>query len=890
MRLNWRKRDQPSAKQRCDFGREAFIQTIQSKATSHVATRTIAVSEPIDLSNCDREPIHIPGSIQPHGCLLVADRQLRTFLRQSQNAPGFFNREIDNIVGMKVEDLFGSRVAHDLRNAFGQAINPARPATLSAYPLSTDLFCDISVHAFKGQSILEFEKVEIGLLDSPLEPARELISRMREARTIDALFRQAPRLLKAVLGYDRVMLYRFEHDGSGKVISEAKRSDLESFLGQHFPASDIPKQARELYLRNTVRIISDVFAEQIPIHPVLNASGEPLDMSYAHLRSVSPIHREYLRNMGVAASMSISIVIGGKLWGLLACHHYTPRVLRLAHRIAAEVFGDFFSLHLQAVIQEQRLNAARHARRALDKLLSEISLNEDSSSPLRNHLHSFAQLIQCDGVGLRQAGTYHAFGTTPPSTCIDELAGFLNEVTNGQIWATHELSGSLPAAEKYRIAVSGVLAVPLSQIPGDYLMFYRKEVSQTIEWAGDPKKEYAVGQFGDRLTPRKSFSMWKQTVEFQSLPWSESDREIAEAIRTTLLEVILRQAELLSEEKKKAEVRQKVLNEELNHRVKNVLALIKSIVSQPVDSSQSIETYAASLKERIMALALAHDQIVRHDGGGSIKQLLTAELSPYSHTASIDLSGPSIDLDGRAYSVLALIFHELATNAAKYGALSMSGTSLEVNWSLQTDGSCKIGWIERGGPPVRAPLRRGFGSILIDRSIPFDLGGKSDIQFDPAGVKALLVIPARFIRKGEETAVFSRVPAPTSQSNNALEGLRILLVEDQLLIALEAEDILLRHGAHSVSPTASSADALLLLDALDFDCAVLDVNLGDGTSLPVAEELTRRRIPYVFATGYGEAELISPNSVAAPFIRKPYEAAGLIGLLKSLFIPPKISG
>jgi light-regulated signal transduction histidine kinase (bacteriophytochrome)/CheY-like chemotaxis protein len=840
------------------------------------------VIAPVDLSNCDREPIHVPGSIQPHGCLLAADRQLRTILRQSQNAPDFFGLKSGSLIGMKVEELFSSRIVHDLRNALGKVTTPARPATLSAYPLAADLVCDITVHAFKGQSILEFEKLDLLDAQSPLETARELIARMREAKSSDDLFRLAPRLLRTVLEYDRVMLYRFSHDGSGQVVSEAKRGDLEAFLGQHFPAGDIPQQARELYLRNTVRIITDASAEQIPIEPAINASGEALDLSYSHLRSVSPIHCEYLRNMGVAASMSISVVIGGKLWGLLACHHYKPKALPMAHRIAAEFFGDFFSLHLQSILQEQRLDAARQARRTLDKLLSDISLNDDASSFLRDHLASFAKLIQCDGVGLWLGGAYSSFGNSPPASQIADLAAFLNEMTGNQTWATHELSHHLPVAESYRIAVSGVLAVPLSQIPGDYLLFYRKEVSQTIQWAGDPNKDYTVGRFGDRLTPRKSFAIWTEAVEFQSLPWSEADREIGEAVRSALLEVIMRQAELLSDERQKAAIRQKILNEELNHRVKNVLALIKSIVSQPINADQTISEYANSLKKRIVALALAHDQIIRHDGGGSIKQLLTAELSPYAQTADVELIGPSLEFDARAYSVLALIIHELATNAAKYGSLSTRGGSLKVEWSLNGDGSCKIGWRERGGPAVHTPRRRGFGSVLIDRSIPFDLGGKCEVQFTPAGLEALLVIPARFLRVSKENLPFAATRDSSPQPVHALAGLNILLVEDQLLIALEAEDILLKHGAGAVAPVSSSAEALSFLGSSEVDCAVLDVNLGNGTSLPVAEALALRNIPFVFATGYGDAALISDRHADLPIVRKPYEAAGLVGALTAI--------
>ena len=833
----------------------------------------------VNLSNCDREPIHIPGTIQPHGCMIACDQQLGIIQRTSANAASFLGLGDVELNGRQLSEALNGEFVHVLRNAAATASEGARAVALVSQRISpeSDLF-DISVHRHKGAAIIEFEHADAPSAAGPLEISRTLVSAVSRAADLTELFAKAPRLIRGVLGYDRVMIYQFAHDGSGKVIGEAKRSDLEGFHGTYFPATDIPQQARRLYLLNRIRVISDANCERMPIIPEYDASGEPLDLSMAHLRSVSPIHCEYLRNMGVGASMSISIVVDGALWGLIACHHYGPRVLSLPQRVAAEMFGEFFSLQIEAMSRKWRLDSAARARRSLDRIMRDASYQGDIISFLRERLQEFRRLVPCDGVGLWLNGTWSVDGDVPPSKAAPALMRFLGTVAEGRVWASHELSTRFAAATDYADKVSGVLAVPLSQTPKDYLVFFRKEVVHTLEWAGDPNKKYEVGPHGDRLTPRKSFAIWKETVERQSTPWTDDDREMAEAARTALLEVVMRHSEILETERQTADVRQKVLNEELNHRVKNILALIKSIVSQPIDPARDLTDYVASLKGRIMALAQAHDQVVRSDGGGALRDLLESELRPYREAASISINGPDIGLDARAYSVLALVLHELATNAAKYGSLSKTGGVLTVEWRITENESCEVNWTERGGPPASTPKRQGFGSVLLTRSIPFDLGGISEVNYERAGVTARFVIPANFISELRHDKKPAR-PMQQSTDHPSLSGLKVLLLEDQLVIALDAEAMLQACGVGGVDTTATAAEALRTLVATQPDIAVLDVNLGSGNSFPVAEELRRRKIPFIFATGYGDHTIIPKSLADIPVVRKPYDPDALAAMM-----------
>lgn len=849
-----------------------------------MSTHNPVSQQRVDLTNCDREPIHLPGSIQPHGCLLACDAAARTVLRHSANAAAMLGLA-EEPGARPLDDAIGAEAVHAIRNALSRTNDAGRPALMFARPLQSGRLYDIAVHRYKSAVILEFEPAKPDIAQ-PLELARTMIGRITATDSAARLVRDTARLIRAMLGYDRVMVYQFAHDGAGTVVSESKRADLESFLGQYFPATDIPKQARELYLRNTIRIISDVDFQRIPVVPELDASGEPLDLSFAHLRSVSPIHCEYLRNMGVGASMSISVVVDGALWGLIACHHYSARTLSMAERVAAEMFGEFFSLHLNALKQKQSLEAATRARASLDRFLRLTAQATDIDEVLRDNLPDFAALIPCDGAGLWLRGRWSGFATTPPADQIPALATFASSVAEGRVWATHNLSNQLPAAQSFAADAAGLLVIPLSQRPRDYLFFFRKELVHTLDWAGNPDKSYETGPLGDRLTPRKSFAIWKETVHQQSAPWVDEEREIAEATRTALVEVVLHQNEMLEDERAKADVRQRMLNEELNHRVKNILAVIKSLVGAPGKDGQTLEGYVASLRGRIQALAFAHDQVVRGDGGGALLDLVNAELTPYRDArTSIVIEGPPVWLDTRAFSVMALMLHELSTNAAKYGALSRAGGVLTIRWSFSGITGCDIQWTERGGPPVTPPQRRGFGTLLIDRSIPFDLGGESDVQYLAEGVHARFRIPAKFVsaRSVSTDAPVRATDAPQKAQSlrSAPAATRVLIVEDQMLIAMHLEQILYDSGIRTVQTAASVAEALDCLARSTPNVAVLDINLGEETSEAVAGALKSQGIPFVFATGYDDSNVPARFS-GVPIVRKPYEAASIMAALTKM--------
>jgi light-regulated signal transduction histidine kinase (bacteriophytochrome)/CheY-like chemotaxis protein len=846
----------------------------------------------VDLTNCDREPIHIPGSIQPHGAMLVAEGEDGVIRFASENAAAILGADPKYIIGCPLEEVIGQKPAHSVRNAVAKSISPNAPGLVFALRVDgrPDTPFDVAAHAYNDRTFLEFQPTGDDA-DSygPLEITRALVRRLADETTIQGIAEQAAKLVRLMLGYDRVMIYKMLHNGAGRVIAEQKRSDLGGFLGQHFPASDIPYQARELYKRNWIRMISDVRYTPQVLLPMLQDGQPPIDMSYAQLRSVSPIHCEYLQNMGVGASMSISILVEGELWGLIACHHYSPKVVPLPQRVGAELFGQYFSLQVEALERRAKFLASNSARERLDRIVSELPPEEELLESLGPRIGELAKLVPCDGAGVWIDGHWIGGGATPPTDDIPKLCELLDGACAGDIWGTHQLSALMPEAAPWISVAAGVLAVPLSRLPKDYLLFFRSEESRSVEWAGDPEKPIETGPLGDRLTPRKSFELWRQEVRGQSTPWTDADLAIADAAQNYLRDVVLRHTEATAEERKRADVRRKLVNEELNHRVKNILALVKSIVEQSRPGAASLEDYSSAVVGRINALSFAHDQITREGGGGDLKRLIESEVAAYGGVSGggrTAVIGDPIRLTARAYSSMALIAHELATNAAKYGSLSGEWGQVRVEWTRRANGDLDITWLERGGQPVTAPARRGFGSTLITQVIPFDLGGEASIEYPPEGVTAKFMIPARHIRKPQEDVPAAEPDiADRKAAEVDLSGLRVLIVEDQVLIALDAEHSLRRLGAGEVRIAPTRDRALREIEAKIPDLAVLDVNLGDdGTSSPVAEKLRELGVPFVFATGYGDTAMIPESMKTTPIVRKPYGeqslAAGLAAALK----------
>lgn len=851
------------------------------------ATDTDLTATPfvVDLTNCDREPIHIPGSIQPHGAMFICEAMDFVVTHHSANALAFLG--LDRVVvGRPLTDLLGPEVTHDLRNAAAKGgVSQVAGILLGVSIPSVDFLVDAAVHQHKNRVFVELERSdpEGGRAHDALDLTQSLIRRIGLESDTGRIAATGAKLIRAMLGYDRVMVYRFLHNGAGHVIAEAKAPGLGSFLGQRFPASDIPYQARRLYLQNAIRTIVNAAYDPSPLEPPLTPGDAPIDMSFAQLRSVSPIHCEYLRNMGVAGTMSISIIVDGELWGLIACHHDTPKLVPLPLRIGAELFGQYFSLQIAVAERRAELVAATVARERLDGIVANLDPDRPVAGALRTHLPELAELVSTDGAALWIDGQWIGTGTVPPPDAIPALMAHVTARAHASIWKTEELRAELPDAALYEEIVAGVLAIPISATGGNYLLLLRSGEAHTVEWAGEPVKTIVSSTLGDRLTPRGSFETWREDVRGRAKPWTAADMAVAEAIRTYLRDVVLRYNEMTAEARHRDEQRRQVLNDELNHRVKNIISLVKSIALQTGVHAVSVAEYSTSLEGRLRALAFAHDQSLA-GSGGDLTTLVEAEASLHRYggfPGRVTVEGPPVGLDDRTFGVLALVVHEMMTNAAKYGALSVPEGRLVLRWSIDAEGGCQILWEEMDGPDVKVPERIGFGSKLIASTIEYDLRGGAQIDYAPDGLKARFTLPADCLRQHVPVA---QKPAPSPMRVGVLDGLHVLLVEDQSLIAIDTEETLRALGASRVTLAPTVAEGLEAIAVELPDCAILDFNLGKSDSASIADELLARGVPFIFATGYGDTVMIPERLRGLPVVRKPVSIAALAEML-ALVLP-----
>lgn len=830
---------------------------------------------PVDLTNCDREPIHKLGKIQSFGALIAVNNDW--FISQrSTNLEDILGIKKPVELGARLGSVLSSEAVEELRSGVAALFGQNQTERLFGVDLLGDgkLF-DCALHYSGQYSVIEIERHVDGDITRQMSMLKPIVRRLETHKDVASLTEDAARQLRMTLGIDRVMVYKFHGDLSGEVIAEARNDDLEAFHGLRYPKTDIPAQARELYVRNRFRIVSDVNSEPVDIVPGTTIEGEDMDLSLSVLRAVSPIHIEYLRNMGVEASLSVSIVIGGKLWGLFACHHYSPKTLPFSQRTAAELFSELFSLVLGRVLSDKQQALRDTGRSVHDRLMRDIA----AGTPLIDSLPTLDPVIQRviphDGASIFIEDLYQTRGRAPNEEEFRALLPSLNSAATSRVLAVDALSERMPRAKAFEDRAVGALVVPVSRMPRDYLVLWRKPLTQVVTWAGNPEKPMETGPNGARLTPRKSFEAWQQSVEGRSVPWTDGEINIAEQLRVTLLEIILRLTDEAVQERAKAQQQQELLIAELNHRVRNILNLIRGLINQSRGEADSIETFAEIIGGRISSLASAHDNITKGNwSSASLHDLIDTEAEAYAsgNRDRVSIVGPEAMVTPEAYTVLALVIHEMITNSAKYGSLADSSGNLVITVSRDNDDALMIEWVERGGPPVKPPKRRGFGSTIIERSIPFELSGEANIEYKLSGVEAQFQVPARYITWAKTTTRSGdrRKPAEKTLSANQNVPESVLLVEDSMIIALDTEDSLRELGVKTVQVQSSVAAALAALDKSTPAFAILDYNLGKENSERVAEVLRDRNVPFWLATGYGEMAERLEQLGAKGLLTKPY--------------------
>ena len=692
------------------------------------------------LTSCDLEPIHIPGSIQPYGVMLIVGED---------GAIVGYAGEAGNVLGQPLETVFGLS-----SDAAGDSLTDGEVRVIGGGSLHGSPR-DAIVYRSGVHLVVELtEKIGDVELDAEFLSQMEALGATLD-RTVSLadLSRQAASIFQELTGYGRVMIYQFIDDEAGVVLGEAISDGSSSFMNHHFPASDIPRQARALYVRNKARVIADVHYTP---SPVISASSEltSIDMSDSMLRSVSPVHLQYLKNMGVAASASMSIVKDGILWGLVACHHHEPRNLSLTTRLACQAFASTLARQVKAREESELYRERIRLRAQEDVVLARLGADDTLHEFFAQSGDSLASLMQADGFAAVQGSDLFCSGSCPAPIDVRAIADHVRRPAAIKPFVTSSLMTLMPEASAFSDVASGLLALTMSTEVPTILLWFRAEQLQTVKWAGNPHKDVEHTP-GVVLSPRASFEAWSESVRGKSRDWSLAETESATRMVRLMLEtrnnqrmrqlnkelsITLRENESLIQQKD-------FLLKEVNHRVQNSLSLVSAFLRmQARDANEEVKIQLEQAEHRLMAVALVHRRLYQ-DGSVEVIDLsrylgeLISELQGsiderWRSQVSLDLSPILISTD-RAVS-LGLILNELIINVTKYAYGSETGP-VHVQLEQHRNSLCLV-VADRGRGHSGKVEGTGFGSrmltVLIQR-----LNGKIDYVNNRPGMRVTVTTP-----------------------------------------------------------------------------------------------------------------------------------------------------
>lgn len=701
----------------------------------------------IDLDACAREPIHIPGAIQPHGVMLVADRTTQEISHAAGDVTGFLGaREwIGRSLGEVLGDTLAARVA--------QATQSGAQGGYAGHLVGPRGAFDVSAH-IDGQWLIV--EVEPGLAQ-PL-PATMVLGQLEaagagfeRASSLKTLCERAAVEFRRLTGFDRVMIYRFLDDDAGAVLAEDVAEGMPSFLNHHFPGSDIPAQARALYVRKLVRVIPDVAYEPAPLLPAWT-DPRPLDMSDCALRSVAQVHMQYLRNMSVGASASISIVKDGLLWGLIACHHREPKLMPYDIRAAARTLAGGLARQIRAKEEAESYRERLRLRGLEDEIASRFGRSGGLDANLVEGIGELRRMMDADGVAALRAGALHMEGVHPPESQVLALARWALQRGLEPV-VTDRLPEEYPDAEVFRAQASGLLALVVSADEPFVILWFRAEEVEVVNWAGNPHKAVSLGP-GETLTPRSSFEAWRQTVHGRSRRWTLAELDAALRLRDTLLEarghrrlheLNGRLSEALNEKDGLLEQKEMLLKE-VNHRIQNSLQLVSSFLGLQSRSMGDPKLHEAfeEARRRLQAVALVHRRLYRAD------QIEVVDMARYLEELIGDMNdslgaewagkigveaSPVLVPTDRAVTI-GLVVTELVINANKYAYGGRPGP-IEVNLEEHRANLRVI--VADSGQGKHTP-REGFGSRMMTAMVK-QLRGEIVYTDNKPGLRAILTCP-----------------------------------------------------------------------------------------------------------------------------------------------------
>lgn len=496
------------------------------------------------LKRCETEAIHLIGRVQPHGCMvIIGPAPDWRVLQVSANLPDFFPVTPEAALGTPLKSLIGEEQAAELAQLLLDASSPQALSHL-VYSVIGERVLELQtgIHRTQGLICLEFEPIRRPYQARDLlelfNPVRKGIGELDAAATAEKCCQVAAELVRSLTAFDRVMVYRFDQNWEGEVVAESRSESAASYLGNRFPAGDIPPQARQLYTRNLLRLVCDVDAEPSPLFPAENPLlGCVPDLSMAVLRAFSPVHVEYLRNMGVGASLSISILLDDRLWGLIACHHEKPAFVTHPVREMLEFAGKLISMKLAGLEARKKLVRSHFLGQVMTALVSDLYSADIPSLAILKHREAILGLVDASGALVVVDGERYPVGRIPSERQVDDLLEWLSRRTEAKSFATDHLAAAYEPAAAFSDNAAGLLATPIGPSMRSAVLWFRPEKPRTVNWAGAPEKRLAEDAQGElRISPRKSFAVWTETWRQRSDPWMPEEVQAGETLADVLLE------------------------------------------------------------------------------------------------------------------------------------------------------------------------------------------------------------------------------------------------------------------------------------------------------------------------------------------------------------------
>ncbi|WKN32329.1 GAF domain-containing protein [Porifericola rhodea] len=505
---------------------------------------TYSTTKNYDSEFCGSIPLNFINLIQPHGMMMVVNKEME-IIQLSENVEQLLGISPEQIVGkkfnsiLKEEDLEGFEQKIQRRKTYDNV-----PHVLHLKGTEETLRFTVVIHFHEQYFLLELEPLKEVTSDitfiSAYQDIKNIIAILQQSKGLKEFGKLAAEEIRSYSGFDRVMIYKFDEQWNGSVIAEAQDGSLESYLDLKFPASDIPKQARQLYFKTPYRIIPDVNFTPVKLYPIVNSITKGFtDISDCTLRSVPPVHIEYLNNMKVHASMSTPIIVDGKLWGLISCHHNTPKHVPFETRYAFEVLSGLISSQLASHEREERLLHMSKRRELELDLIDLVHKGKELNSSIFTNSDTILDLFGAGGIAMVLGNDYHHRGEVPSEKQTQELVKWLRIFNKDKVFATRSLVAHLKVAEAYKNIGSGLLAIQFSHSPLGFLLLFRPEIVHTVKWGGNPNDAINFEDDKQKYHPRNSFKQWQEKVEFTSMPWEEELIGVSKTLRTVMLEKML---------------------------------------------------------------------------------------------------------------------------------------------------------------------------------------------------------------------------------------------------------------------------------------------------------------------------------------------------------------